>query len=127
MSSGANPQALLPGKGGRVTGQGVSVLPPQGRVQSSTPPLSQVLSTPSPFLPLSGVQRNYLYICINVYLVTVSLPPCSTPPSMAIAPAPSTLYIMYRKSLCMVKGGQGGFRELGDPSPQVPLTGQDLC
>lgn len=128
MSSGANPQALLPGKG-EVTGQGVSVLPPQGRVQSSTPPLSQVLSTPSPFLSLSGVQRNYLYICINVYLVTVSLFPWlhCPPPSMAIAPASSTLYIMYRKSLCMVKGGRGGFRELGDPSPQTPFTGQDLC
>lgn len=80
MPSGVNPWAPLLGKGG-VIGQGVFVLPPQGRVQSSTPPTSQALSTPSPFLPLSGVQRNYLYICINVYLVTVSLPRLApTPP-----------------------------------------------
>lgn len=42
-------------------------------------------------------------------------------PSMAIALTPSTLYIMYRKNLCMVEGGWGRFRELGDPlTPKHP-------
>lgn len=125
MSLGANSQALSPGKGGGHWSGCVRAAPTGQGSEFDTPPLPS-LSTPSPFLPLSGVQRNYLYICINVYLVTVP-PHCSTPPSMAIASAPSTLYIMYRKSLCMVEGGRGGFRELGDPSPQAPLTGQDLC
>lgn len=108
-------------------GQGVSVLPPPGQGSESDSPLSRAPSTPSPFLPLFGVQRNYLYICINVYLVTVSLSPCPDPPSTATAPAPSTLYIMYRKSLCMAGGGGVASESWGTPSPQVPPAGQDLC
>lgn len=125
MSLGANPQALSPGKGG-VTGQGVSVLPPQGRVQSSTPPSPKSLHS----LPIPSTVRctEKLFIYMYKCLFSNSSPPIAPlPPSMAIASAPSTLYIMYRKSLCMVEGGRGGFRELGDPSPQAPLTGQDLC
>lgn len=44
-------------------------------------------------------------------------PPCPDPPSMAIAPAPSTLYIMYRKSLCMVEGGGAASESWGTPFP----------
>lgn len=119
MSSGANPWApLLPGWGGRWSGC-VHAAPP-GQGSEFDYPLSRALSTPSPFLPLFGVQRNYLYICINVYLVTVSLPPVPIPRLHGHSPAPSTLYIMYRKSLCMVEGGRGGFRELGEPLPPKP-------
>lgn len=119
MSSGANPWAPSPGNG--VMGQGVSVLPPPGQGSESDSRLSRAPSTPSPFLPLFGVQRNYLYICINVYLVTVSLSPCPDPPSTATAPAPSTLYIMYRKSLCMA-GGVGWLQRAGGPlPPKSPL------
>lgn len=82
---------------------------------SPTPP-----STPSPPLLLSGVQRNYLYICINVYLVTVSLPTLAQSPLHGHSPAPSTLYIMYRKSLCMVEGGGVASESWGTPSPQPP-------
>lgn len=129
MSSGANPQALLPGKG-EVTGQGVSVLPPQGRVQSSTPPPppGPLHSLPIPFtVRCTEKLFIYMYKCLFSNSFPLPLAPLPIPPPMAIAPASSTLYIMYRKSLCMVKGGRGSFRELGDPSPQTPFTGQDLC
>lgn len=63
---------------------------PTGQGSEFDSPLSPALSTPSPFLPLSGVQRNYLYICINVYLVTVSLSPLphSPPPWPLPSPPP---------------------------------------
>lgn len=60
--------------------------------------LPSIPLTPSPI----RVQRNYLYICINVYLVTLAL---AQPSQHSHRSCPSTVYIMYRKILCMVEGG----------------------
>lgn len=122
VSSGANPWALPArevGGGGHWSGC-VHAAPTRAGFKVRLLPSPTPPSTPSPPLLLSGVQRNYLYICINVYLVTVSLPTLAQSPLHGHSPAPSTLYIMYRKSLCMVEGGGVASESWGTPSPQPP-------
>lgn len=75
-----------------------------------------------PFPPTVGcTEKLFIYMYKCLFSNGFPPPPCPDPPSMAIAPAPSTLYIMYRKSLCMVEGG-GRLQRAGgplSPSPQA--------
>lgn len=84
MSSGANPQALVPGKG-EVTGQGVSVLPPTGQgSEFDSPPLPGPLhSLPIPFtVRCTEKLFIYMYKCLfsNSFPLPLAPLPTPTPP-----------------------------------------------